>query len=125
MSLHRAPKGPNANYLDNLMPPSYIGNDYGPDFLVTKCPSNTENLILHDMFTYDPHDYDVSERNAYVIRNIVKNLEYAISNIFNWGGNPQHIRENVYEIFDKRLREFTPQQLDDPDYLKLINCIKK
>ena len=81
--------------------------------------------MLSEMYYYDPNDYDISQKNAYVIRNIVRELEYAISNNFNWGGNPQHIRENVYEIFDKRLREFTPQQLDDPDYLKLINRIKK
>ena len=40
-------------------------------------------------------------------------------------GNPQHIRENVYEIFDKRLREFTPQQLEDPDYRNLRNLIRQ
>ena len=45
-----------------------------PDFSVTKCPSNTENLMLADMATYDPHDYDVSERNAYVIHNMKKIL---------------------------------------------------
>ena len=77
------------------------------------------------MATYDPDEYDVSKRNTYVIRNIVKNLEFAISNNFNWGGNPQHIRENVYEIFDKRLREFTPQQLEDPDYRNLRNLIRQ
>ena len=125
MSLHRAPKGPNANYLDDPLPSAYIYNEFGPDFSVTKCPSNTENLMLADMATYDPDDYDVSEMNAYVISNIVKNLQFSISNNFNWGGNPQHIRENVYEIFDKRLREFTPQQLDDPDYQFLIKQIRK
>ena len=61
----------------------------------------------------------------YITCNIVRNLEYAISNIFGWGGNPQHIRENVYEIFDKRLREFTPQQLEDPDYRNLRNLIRQ
>ena len=76
------------------------------------------------MYYYDPRDYDISQKNAYVIRNIVKELEYAISIIFGRGYDPNYVRENV-EIFDKRLREFTPQQLDDPDYQFLIKQIRK
>ena len=121
---HRAPRGPKDNYLDDSLPPGYGFEEFGPDFLVTKCPSYTEKRMLSEMFYYDPQDYGISQQNAYVIRNIVKNLEYAISFIIGRGGNPQIIRENIYEIFDKRLKEFTPQHLEDPDYRKLINCIK-
>ena len=124
MAHRRPPQGPQINYSDDPINFNYL-NEYGPDFSVTKCPSYTEQCMLAQMFNYDPDYYYVSKMNAYVIRNIVKNLEYAISNIFGWGGNPQHIRENVYEIFDKRLREFTPQQLEDPDYLNLRNLIRQ
>ena len=121
----RAPQGPKDNHFDDSLPPGYVFEEFGPDFLVTKCPSYTEKRMLSKMFYQDPQVYGISQQNAYVIRNIVKYLKDAISFIIGRGGNPQIIRENVYEIFDKRLREFTPQQLEDPDYLKLINRIKK
>ena len=122
---HRAPLGPKDNSLDDSLPPGYVFEEFGPDFSVTKCPSLTEQRMVAQMFYFDPRDYDISQRNAYVIRIIVKNLQEDISYIFNRGGDPQYIRENVYEIFDKRLREFTPQHLEDPDYRNLINSIKK
>jgi hypothetical protein len=124
MAHRRPPQGPQNNYSDDPINFNYL-NEYGPDFLVTKCPSYTEQCMVAQMINYDPDDYYVSESNARLIKNIVTTLGFAISNNFNWGGNPQHIRENVYEIFDKRLREFTPQQLDDPDYRNLRNLIRQ
>ena len=67
----------------------------------------------------------MDERNEYVISNIVKELYFSLSVVFGWSGNPKVIREQAYEIFDKRLREFTPTQLDDPDYLHLKNLIQQ